>query len=505
MQDNKYGFKLLKNTIKTYCNPKLFFANKGNKQTILKNTFWLGLAQGITGLLNFIISVYVIRTFGATEYGKFAYALSFVFIFSTLFDFGLSTAITREFARDQEKEKHFADIFTLKLVLGVCIVVFISSVAFFTISEPLVRKIILVLCLHIFLFEVLNFIYALFRARQRMEIEALIRFIYMFVLVGTVFFVLFFVPSILNLSFAYMASTFIALVFTLVVLFWKTDIGFVFKPSFNITVWKSFMVIGFYLALSKGVGDITTYTDSVFLGFMDQVTEAGWYNAALKVMRLSLFPISIIATAIFPALTSMRHESENKFRRYWFLWSKGTMFLAFFVLFLVFAKGDLIIDFLYSSEYLPAATPLKILMVMATLICLHSLCYFALLIFDQQKRIFYVMLAAAIVNVGLNMLLIPRYSMNGAAVASVASHLLTFLLFIRLSVKHTAITSQYLRPFFTILAVAIISGSLMFAGFNFIDKYIANIFVIIICGGLLYSMVFVLLDKIFYKKARLAL
>lgn len=505
MQDNKYGLKTLLDAFKAKCNPRLLFENRGNKQTILKNTFWLGLAQGITGLLNFIISVYVIRTFGATEYGKFAYALSFVFIFSTLFDFGLSTAITREFSRDKKQEKHFPDIFTLKLILGVCVIVFIGSIAFFTISDLLVRKIILVLSVYMFLFEVLNFIYSLFRARQKMEIEALIRFVYMFMLAGSIFFVLLFMPGILKLSIAYMVSTFVALLFTVIVLFWKTDIGFAFKPSFNITVWKSFLVIGFYLALSKGVGDITTYTDSVFLGLMDQVTETGWYNAALKVVRLSLFPLGIVGSAIFPALTSMRTESEDKFKRLWFMWTKGTIILAFFVLFLVFAKADDIINLLYSTEYAPAATPLKILMVMATLICLHSLFYYVLLIFDQQKKIFFVMVASAIANVALNALLIPRYSMTGAAVASVVSHFIIFLFFIVLSARYTAISSQYLKPYFMIFAIACLSGLLMYVGINVAEYYLANLFVTIICGALLYGIIFFLLYSIFYKRVRLAI
>jgi len=233
-----------------------FFSNKSDKQVVLKNTFWLGMAQGVTGLLNFLLSVYVIRSFGASEYGKFAFALSFVFLFSTFFDFGLSTAVIREFARDKSEERHFSDIFTFKAIFGAFVVVCIGVLAFFITSDPLIRKMIFILCVHIFLFEALNFIYSLFRARQRMEIEAFFRFIYIFILGGAVLLVLFTTPTILNLSIAYMVATFFTLFFAVIVLFLKTDIGFIFKPSFNITVWRSFLAIGFYLALSKaGNGD----------------------------------------------------------------------------------------------------------------------------------------------------------------------------------------------------------------------------------------------------------
>ena len=65
----------------------LLFENKGLKQTIFKNTFWLALAEAITNFSKLFLIVYVARIFGVTEYGKFTFALSFVSLFSILSDF----------------------------------------------------------------------------------------------------------------------------------------------------------------------------------------------------------------------------------------------------------------------------------------------------------------------------------------------------------------------------------------------------------------------------------
>jgi len=94
----------IKETIKNVIsNPAGFLLhNLGEKQTIAKNTFWLGVAEGITRFLKLFLIIYVARILGATEYGKFTFALAFVSLFAIFSDFGISTITTREIARDKD-------------------------------------------------------------------------------------------------------------------------------------------------------------------------------------------------------------------------------------------------------------------------------------------------------------------------------------------------------------------------------------------------------------------
>jgi len=97
----------IQNIIKNiFLDPKSFFLeNLGVKQTIFKNTFWLAVAEGVTRLLKLALLIYVARILGATEYGKFNFALAFVGLFAIFADLGLSQITTREFSREKEKEK----------------------------------------------------------------------------------------------------------------------------------------------------------------------------------------------------------------------------------------------------------------------------------------------------------------------------------------------------------------------------------------------------------------
>src|SRR5205823_10124046 len=104
----------------------LLFDNSSQRQTLLKNSVWLSVADGASRLVKFFVTLYVIRLLGSYEYGKFAFAFAFVSLFSTLFDFGLSPVVTREFAKDQKQELSFSAILGLKVAIGLIVLTFIG-------------------------------------------------------------------------------------------------------------------------------------------------------------------------------------------------------------------------------------------------------------------------------------------------------------------------------------------------------------------------------------------
>jgi len=464
----------------------LLFQNRSHKQVILKNTFWLSVAEGLTVLFNVFLAVYAIRVFGPTEYGKFAFALSFVFLFSTLFDFGLSTAVTREFAGLPEEERHFPDILTLKTLLSVGVVLLIVGLSYFISDDRLIHKIIMVLCVYGLSLEGVYLFYAFFRARQQMEIEAAFRVLQVCLLCASVVAVICFKPSILNLSLAYMAST-VCTLLAVVIFFLKCDYSVVLCPAFNTSVWKKFFSIGLYLALAKGAGDITTYTDSVLLGYFGMVKETGLYNAMLKINKLVLLPMGLITAALFPTLISILRESNERFNRYYKAWMKGTIFLSVLLLFVVLAEADRIVLAVFSADFLPASTALKLLIMMAVLVSIHNVYYHILLISGQQKRIFYTFLSAAIINVILNLFLIPRFGINGAAIASVITHSVILCQYLFLCSKYTII-KPIESGFILVFLAAIISGLLMWWGASAMAN--VNLFVSLLVATLIYALLF---------------
>ena len=466
------------------------------KSNFLKNSFWLTTAQGLNGVLNLFLAIYLARTFGPTVYGQFAYALSFVALFSTLFDFGLTMAVTREFAKDNTQEQHFQSLFFLKSVIGILVVLLISALSFFATKDHTVRQVIIMLGLYQLFIQSLNLFYAVFRARQRMEFEAFIRLFQIASLAIAVFVMAWFGHSIMAISMAYALATFFSLIVTIVcVCMFSDQKVFSFNLKLSLSVGKKFLLIGFYLALAQGVGEVMTNTDSFLLGYWGMVKGVGFYNAANKINAMVLFPMSIISTAIFPILTTALKKSEHEFMRYWTSWMKYTIFFAVLVTFLVIAKAEDLINLFYTSEYLPASQTLKILMVMAIFVYLGNFYFQVLLVMNHQRQVFYGLLCGSALNVLLNFILIPRLGIEGSALASVVGQLASGVFYFAI-VSRVAFFGSLNRKFVNMLGMAVTSGLLMWYGLAVVNL---PMYTSIFAGILLYSALFFILTKNFQK------
>ncbi|MEI8008542.1 MAG: oligosaccharide flippase family protein [bacterium] len=79
------------------------FNNTSAKQTIIKNTFRLLIAEGVSKGSLFLISILIARQLGPEQFGVMSFVISFVSLFIVLTDFGLTTLMVREVSRDESK------------------------------------------------------------------------------------------------------------------------------------------------------------------------------------------------------------------------------------------------------------------------------------------------------------------------------------------------------------------------------------------------------------------
>ena len=219
-----------------FVNPRiLFLKNIGVRQTIVKNTFWLTVAEVITQILKLVLIIYTARILGAIEYGKFSFALSFVAIAVIFSELGLPDIITRELSRNQNLEKEYSSIISLKVFLSIAMMLLIYIVSFFITSDPVIRSSIWLLSYFILITSFLNILYAFFRARQKMEYEAISKIIQYIILTSFGFLVLLLAPSIKNLSYAYLITNLAVLI---LILFFFNRFVSPLRISYDKKVWK---------------------------------------------------------------------------------------------------------------------------------------------------------------------------------------------------------------------------------------------------------------------------
>lgn len=442
----------------------LLINNTTPKQMLFKNSLWLAVADGVTRLMKFVLTLYVIRLLGSFEYGKFAFAFAFVCLFSTLFDFGLAPVVTREFARDRQEEGSFGALLALKLTIGLFVLTVIGVSGYLMSPDRTVRNMVLVLALTLWLSELSATYYAFFRSRQRMEYESWLGILGSLALglAGSV--LLGVLPVIESFAYAYLASAVVVQIGTTCLVVSR---GYPIALVVDRRVWTRYLVMAMPLAGVGVVGSIYMFSDSVMLGYLGQIEETGFYNAALRIVGLAIIPMNLVVPVFLPAMSAALSKPSEALQSLFDRQLEMVIFITFLITFVVFPLAPGIIDVAFTSSFAVAAKALQISIFMAFFHYLWSPYHQALVVFNQQRRVFLIHLAGAVVNVLLNAVLIPRFSLYGAATASALTQFAVLCLFLWTASRYTPVAWSPGRLTLTlvpaVVAAAGVCGTLLVA------------------------------------------
>jgi O-antigen/teichoic acid export membrane protein len=450
------------------------------------------LADGVAKIAKLFLYIYIAKNLGVLEYGKFSFALAFVGLFIVVSDLNISKIVTRDFVQDKDNEADFPSILSLEVVLSLISFLFIFSGSFFVTHDLFLRKIILILAVYS-LISVFPFIfYAFFVAREKIEYRSWSEMSKAVITTALCVFVLTRFPSVLNLSWAYLIGAFVSL-FPVVILFnWKFQ---EFRLAFSYAIWKKYLISAWPLALAGLLGSIYLNFDSTFMGFLGKIEDVGLYGAAQKIAGAALIIFSFFSVSFYPALNKA-YLDNNKFQQ---IWNKYfSVFLFFIIPILTFGLifATKIITFVYSHAFTPAVVPFQILLLGLALGTATSPFGQLLVVSQLQKRVFWITLWVTILSIFLNLVLIPKYSLYGAAVSVLASGTLGLALYIYYGFKLSKI-----KPInFNILGITFLSlVSAAAMGFVLMQNSVAglNVFLFVAIGFFSYLLSFYLFYQIF--------
>lgn len=404
---------------------KFLFENAGIKQTIIKNTFWLTLAETISRFLRLILIIYAARILGAGDYGELTFALSFVSFFVIFSDLGISPLITRELSQDKEKEKEFYSVIFLKIILGILSFALAIASSFFITQSREIQIIIWILAFSIIFDSFAELFYAFLRARQKMEYESMAKIIYSLLFAFVGFIIIFKFPTVINVSLGYSIASLLALI--LLIIFFHFKIVKI-KLAFDKNIWKKFLILSWPLALSGIFSTIYSQIDSVMMGYWGYMVQTGWYNAAYRILGAVLILGAMLATSFTPILNIAYKESGEKLSRIYKNFIETMFFLSVPILVGGVVLAPKIINWVYDESYLPASFALQILMAIAVATYLLYPLGAILLVFNFQKNAFWITVAGGIINIFLNLLLIPKFDLYGAAIATLITYIILLAL-----------------------------------------------------------------------------
>lgn len=233
---------------------------------------------------------------------------------------------------------------------------------------------------------------------------------------------------------------------------------------------------------------IYTNLDTVMLGFMANDTEVGYYTAAVKVKNILISFVTALSAVLLPRVTY--YVEHGMLGEFWNMTRKSLSFIMvaaipLVVYFTAFSEESILL--LSGEAFVGASTPMKILMPTIWLIGITNVLGMQVLVpLGKEKKVFYSVLAGAIVDLIINMALIPEYASSGAAIGTLIAEIAVFIvqiivlkkeirLFIReihiwkamVGVACGFLISYWIKGIgFSALPVLIISSCLFFGGYG---------------------------------------
>lgn len=476
---------------------KFFFENIGIRQTILKNTFWLTVAEVVIGFLRLGLLIYVARILGANEYGKFTFAFAFVSVIVLFSDLGVIDIITREFSRNEEKEKEFPKILTLDIVLSLGALAMMVVGSFFITSDQYIQTLIWILACFILSTNFFGIFLAFLRGRQKMEYEAGIKVVHAIILVLVSFLGIFYFPSAIGLAYGYLAANLFSVMMLL--LFFHTRFQRL-RLSFDKSI---FNILKISWPLSLGYVPIWVYitTSSIMLGYFNLLTENGWYNAASKIALIAMIPADLVIRSFYPVLSKFFVNAKQELQRSWDYLMSVMVFLAVPTVVGGITLAPKIIDFFYGPDFTPSSFALQLLMVVVGLTFIHYPFSVILIISDHQKKNFFLIAIGILANIALNVVLVPFYGFYGAIFSVIISSL-GILLWTMMTSKHVIDIALFNAKVAHHSIVAGLFSYLMFLVLRIPVIWRLNIFYLVGIGALTYIILCFLFYKI-YKNSNL--
>jgi O-antigen/teichoic acid export membrane protein len=206
---------------------------------------------------------------------------------------------------------------------------------------------------------------------------------------------------------------------------------------FNLKIIKKLVIISIPLILISFSEFITLKIDQIILGIIRNEKEVGYYSAAVNIiMAYSLITLAV-TQVFFPNYIQKLIKSANEARKFFFLIVNIFLVFSLAMVLLTYLFSDFIIITIYGKEFIPASKAVVILSFSLFFITVNRLTSTAINSHGKYIYTLKITLTGTLINLILNILLIPKYGIMGASIVTIISEaivaVLGFIFIIRLN------------------------------------------------------------------------
>ena len=468
-------------------------------QKIAKGTGIIFTGTIIGLLLAFVSRVIIVRYITQSEYGIFSLAFVLLTIFVMISTLGLASGVPRQIAyfRGEKDSKKVSGIVKSSIQIALVASIF-SSILLFLLSDIISVKAFhspeLATPLKIFAIAIpfsvfITIFTSIFRGFDRVEpnvyFQNILRNVLLLPLLGIV---ILFGLSFIGVVYAYLAS--IALTCIAFAAYAAKKLPSSVKGEKNTnadSLRKELLFFSLPLLAVSILGMIMTWTDTLMLGYFKTPDVVGLYNTALPLVNL--IPVVLTSMNFLYVPIASQLYSQNligELRRNYAILTKWMFALTLPLFLIIFLFPEAVLNILFGTRYIQADTALQILalgMFVNTFLGPNGA---TLIITGKTRFLMWTGLIGAIMNIALNIFLIPLFGIIGAAIASASSLAVINVLkstWLYLLFRIHPFTKNYIKPILTSVLLVFVIFTFVKNRFSVIPFWLLLVLLIIFMGA----------------------
>jgi len=390
-------------------------------KNIIANIGWLFVDRILRIGLGLLVVTWMARYFGPEKFGLFSFAVAFVALFSSIASLGLSSIVVRDLVNKSEGiNVTLGTAFFLQIVgsgVAICLSVLVISVMR---PDDVYVKYMVAILSFVMMFKSTDVVKYWFESNVRSKYTVWVE--------SSVFVFL----AIIKLGLIFFDAPLIAFVWTVFVegllmaagllIIYSLRVGQLNDWQWEFQRAQVLLKDSWPLILSGLAVMVYMRIDQVMLGQMLGDEAVGVYTAAVRISEAWYFiPIAIVAS-VFPGIIEAKKNQEKKLyhKKFQHLYSLMVLLALAIALPITFLSDQLVV-LLFGNDYIDASIILKIHAWGGVFVFLGLVSGKWYLLEDLSTYLFKRTLVGAVVNLVLNIWLIPKYGLVGAAVATLIS------------------------------------------------------------------------------------
>lgn len=395
---------------------------------IFKQTSWQLIGKVFTAASTLLILSLVSRNLGVGATGVFTLALTYLSFFYLAADFSLNTHALHTLVKENTHQE-FQKLLGLRLVWATILVLLALLLLFiWPNTEVSFAQAVVYGVLAILGYAIYTTANALFQAKLRYDLSIIAPIVGIIPTLGIIYLAIQNKLGIPGLMVGHMLGW---LVCGAVSLYFVKKFTPLF-PIFSLNYFKEVTGAIWPISLTLVLNTVYFRIDSFILAFTKSFYEVGLYNLSYQVFQFGLVIPTFIMNSLFPMLLKDYQKTPQIFLK--------TILRASFIMFNLgligtvstFLLAPLVINIISGQgSFNGSAESLKILSLGFPAFFVSAVIMWSLVVLKQYKQILGVYIFGLIINLSLNLLLIPQFSYLGAAfVTGISEYLILSLLII---------------------------------------------------------------------------